>query len=182
MLYSLENKLRKISKLLLTLMILSFSISCSSDDDDAVNPKNLDSYHYYQNSKLELIQQEENNLDATIIEGEKLVFQYYFSTEGEPEIADDELEEFVLFEIDPASTDFELNSDSFSSHHAVIGQFCFCGKTGYFEISSGTIKGEKISDDTWLVHFDVTAIVPLNGAAEDFEIHINKSGKFTPAS
>jgi len=162
------------------LLILSiFLISCSKDDDD--NPGNLEEVNYivYPNSSL-VLNETENGTFIDVEAGNKLVFEYRYSTEGRPEIADDEFTEVVYFELEPNTENFSINEENFEVTKTFLGKFCFCGRTGYFQVTSGEINGEKIGDLQWNVSLDVEAFVEAENDIPEITFEAQAMGNFKP--
>ena len=161
------------------LMISFFLISCSTSDDDIQDNPEEANYIVYPNATLE-VNETENETFIEVIDGDMLVFEYRYSTEGAPEIADDELTEVVYFEIDKNTEDFSLNEANFEASTAYLGKFCFCGRTGFFEITSGEINGEKTGELQWRISLDVQAFIEAEDNIPEVTFEASASGNFRP--
>jgi len=160
-------------------IISIFLISCSkSDDDTPGNPEDAN-YIVYPNSSL-VINDTENGTFIEVESGNKLVFEYRYSTEGDPEIVDDEFTEVIYFELDGNTEDFSLNEENFSATKTYLGKFCFCGRTGYFPVTSGAISGEKTGDLQWRVSLDVEALIAAENEIPEIIFKATASGNFKP--
>ncbi|SDS45406.1 hypothetical protein [Gramella sp. MAR_2010_147] len=167
--------------IVLLLLISVFLISCSKSDDHPRNNPDDANYIVYPDSSL-VFTNTENGTFIEVQSGNKLVFEYRYSTEGRPEIADDEFTEVVYFELDPATENFTINQDSFESTQSYLGKFCFCGRTGYFPITSGEINGEKTGSLQWRVSLDVNALIEAENNIPEMTFEANASGTFKPTN
>ncbi|MDR5591542.1 hypothetical protein [Christiangramia sp. SM2212] len=159
--------------ILFCISLLTYSCSKSDDGDGNTDAD----FIVHRNSTLSII--ENNNAANVMVEnGENLVFEYRFSTEGEPQIADDEYTEIVYFELDANTEDFNLNSNDFEAANAYVGRFCFCGNTGFFPISNGEIIGEKVGSRDWKVSLAVEAIIEAQENSPEMSIEAEASGIF----
>ncbi|WP_026914715.1 hypothetical protein [Christiangramia portivictoriae] len=137
-----------ISKILL---LFSFAFICSCDTGDDSNYAEFD---YSDDSKIEAVETD-RGFDISITEGDMLVFEYIFETEGREEVADDEFAQRLYFEIPAGTQEFELDSESFATASAYLGRSCFCGITGNYPVNAGSISGRKISSNTFAVTIDI---------------------------
>lgn len=174
----MKGKINYMKKLAILILISLFLISCSSSDDDVENPENTD-YIVYQNASL-VINETENGTFMEVEDGDKLVFEYKYSTEGQPEIADDEFTEVVYFELDHNTGDFTLDESDFEATRTYLGRFCFCGNTGFFPVTSGIIEGEKTGDLRWNVTLDVEALIEAENDMPETSFEAKASGIFRP--
>jgi len=130
-------------------------IACDKDNVDDTY-----TYEYMENSELTISTLQNSYMKyATVSEGDKAVFKYHFIAADEEEIADDEYSEYIYFEIDSDLENFLIEDESLSLANTVLTKVCFCGFLYESEKDvspSGSISGEKISDNTWKVVFDVT--------------------------
>jgi len=167
------------NKLAFLFVISIFLISCSSSDDTPVNDPEDVNYIIYPNSSL-AVNTTENGTVIDVESGDKLVFEYRYTTDGVPEIADDEFTEVVYFEVDQNSKNFIINQENFGTTKTHLGKFCFCAKTGYFQVTSGEIKGEKIGDLQWDVSLDVKAFIEADDEFPELTFETTASGNFEP--
>ena len=111
---------------------------------------------FFQNSRLEITESDRIN-SVEIKPGDNLVFQYEYVKNDNPNIADDEYTERIIFEI-PANIDsFVISGEDLKKSNAVFGVFCFCLDHGYFWIDDGCIKGEKVDDKHWNIAINISA-------------------------
>ena len=138
-------------KLLLLILVLAYS--CTNN-----NPERF-VYAFSKNAGLEIIQNEGSYMQwGNIIEGSNLVFEYEFHAEDDENIADDEYSEYIRFEIDANSNEFQFEGAALSDIKLTLTQSCFCG---FFDEekdvpATGTISGTKISENRWAISIDVT--------------------------
>lgn len=163
------------------LVISIFLISCSKSDDNPGNNPDDANYIVYPNSSV-VVNNTENGTFIEVESGNKLVFEYRYSTEGRPEIADDELTEVLYFELEPNTENFSINEENFEVTSTFLGKFCFCGRTGYFQVTSGEINGEKIGDLQWKVSLDVDAFIAAENDTPEMTFQASASGTFKPAN
>lgn len=148
-------------KLLLTIGFISLLLSCSNDDSTKTplvlthgpSQPGTFSFNFYQNSELELVANEGTYQKwANRKEGNKLVFEYEFTADDEPMIADDEYSETIRFEVEKNTEQFTLKEANLTTSKATLTKYCFC----YFPIQpekdvqpTGEITGTKISENQW---------------------------------
>jgi hypothetical protein len=141
-------------------------LSCS---DDGINKEKY-RYEFFKNSALSINEMDGSYMKYGMISnGEKVVFKYTYVAEDNEQIADDEYAEFIHFEIDSNLNSFEIDGEDFSVAKTILTKSCFC----YFPDDEeknvnpvGAISGEKISNDTWRVNFDVTFYADENRSFE----------------
>ena len=175
----MNHNLDIMKNLAILLMISIFLISCSTSDDDIQENPEEANYIVYPNASLE-VNETENGTVIEVVDGDMFVFEYRYSTEGVPEIADDELTEVVYFEVDEDTQDFNLNEANFEASRAYLGKFCFCGRTGYFPITSGEINAEKTGDLQWRISLDVKALIEAENNIPEMTFEASASGNFRP--
>lgn len=145
----------KTFKIILVLISLIF-ISCSESDDKS----DLYAYRYFKNKKLNIVSNEGTHIKyGEIKEGNNLVFEYEYSTEGGINVIDDEYSEFIRFEISNNINEFNFTNEELTIAKIVLSKYCYC----VFENNSdkdflpkGIISGEKISETEWDISIDVT--------------------------
>ncbi|MEO6001327.1 MAG: hypothetical protein ABIN89_31030 [Chitinophagaceae bacterium] len=98
----------------------------------------------------------------SIKDGDKNVFNFTLQFKDCPEIADDEGARIILFEIPQNVQSFQLkDSAGFRKAKSLLNYACFCAPGGPVLIKSGSIEGEKKSNNTW--HIKASSITPLSG-------------------
>lgn len=117
-------------------------------------------YSTIKNAALNVDQQEYGTY-VNIVGGDNLVFSFQFDFHDEPMISDDELTEFVYFEIPPnqlaaANTSnfsaFELTAEDANTY---FGSICFCADGPFFKITEGSVYGQQVTNDLWTIDVDV---------------------------
>ena len=86
-----------------------------------------------------------------VSEGDQMVFQLINSTQGAPEIADDEVSIFLVFELDSTLESFSVDDDMLNALNVQYIAYCFCPDVEFTRPSSGCLQGEKQEDETWFV-------------------------------
>ncbi|MCB0518819.1 MAG: hypothetical protein H6577_19040 [Lewinellaceae bacterium] len=107
-------------------------------------------YRLHENSQLNYVLEEyfdQVNINA----GNKLVFETNLSTLGEANIADDEVTDFLYFEIDPSQESFAAEGDELDLLNVRFQQQCFCANVHFRKPASGCMQGQKIDDSHWKI-------------------------------
>lgn len=104
----------------------------------------------------------DRNASIDIRDGSNLVFHMSTYDDGFENIIDDEVAEQIYFEVDKTGSDQTSEVSSFnmdvSKQNAYYGRFCFCGVTGFFPITNGSISGERLNNNQWMVQVDIEVI------------------------
>lgn len=90
-----------------------------------------------------------------LVPGARQVVFYSHSIDPRREVADDESTNILLFEFDQDQPSFTLQDSALWHANCLYNQICFCGTRGYYRISKGMISGQKLSDNTWSIDFDI---------------------------
>lgn len=157
-------------------LLLLFLSSCSKSDD--VQTESDGEFIVHNNAEMK-INNTENGTYIEIIEGDNLVFEYHFSEKPDPEVADSGYNEYLIFELNKNTGDFDLNNEDFSSVNAHLRRSCFCPHTDYKPISEGSISGKKIGELEWKVKFDVETLIEED-TEFPYTIQLENSGLFRP--
>jgi hypothetical protein len=97
---------------------------------------------------------EQTNLSGII------TFEYNYTAAQQEGIADDELKEIIAFQIKPdKSGKFTLTNDDLKKANAYFYRGCFCADRGTHLITSGNIRGARMTRNTWYINMQVTADV-----------------------
>jgi hypothetical protein len=86
--------------------------------------------------------------------GNNLVFRYVHIGPDCKNIADEEYTEYLVFQISPNATSFEFRNSQLKDAFCFFNRLCFCAYNAS-GISSGTIKGTKVSTTKWNVEINV---------------------------
>lgn len=140
-------------KILLLLVIASYCLSCSNDDDG--NIPDIITYSFVEDAMIITNEVQGFSL-ASQGEGNNLVFEYRMEEGDDPDIADDEYVETILFEIPLDATSFQYTDEEILDTKMYFSQFCYCDPIGSIQISKGVLKGEKQNDNSWSIELDVT--------------------------
>ena len=98
-----------------------------------------------------------NPYEIGIGNGDKTVFYFSYSEDPLPMAIDDEFQEVIAFEIDSNMEEFLISGRDLNKSSALYGNLCFCAVAGYFPITSGCIKGERINENEWQVEIYIIA-------------------------
>lgn len=131
------------SRIIVLILCLSL-LGCSQNQTD------LYFYKYFKNSTIDL-PTTDNSYTASIISGDKLVFEYTYDLEADPEIPDSQFKETIIFEIDPTLNEFAYSNQELVDSNTYYRQLCFCPTDDSILITNGTISGRKLSERTWEV-------------------------------
>lgn len=101
-----------------------------------------------------------------ILEGNKLVFEYIFVKDDDPQIADDEFSETMVFETDPGITEVTFKDGDILKQNAVYTYSCYCVPVNGLDTTEGTIHVKKKSAGSYQVEADVKF---LFNAPENFQ-------------
>ena len=152
----------KSNTIIFLFLIIGALSSCTleNDNDDDMSQRNEESfiYQYHLNSQIKEEINDSGHSNATIVSGDKIVFEYQFVFGDLVYIADDEFTESILFEVDPDLNEFRIETEELNNSNAIYGLFCYCMYYGYYDISSGVIEGVKLEDGNWEVSMDVTIV------------------------
>ena len=135
----------------IVVIILVCLISCNEDEDTNSDTGDRSEYRFFQDSSISI-----GEFDfALIANGTNLVFEYYFIADDEPNIADDEYSERIIFEIPPNLNEFSFSASELSNANTFFDKYCFCVIEGSIPIEVGSISGIKIDDTTWEITIDI---------------------------
>ncbi len=85
-----------------------------------------------------------------VVSGDKTVFQMIRSTDGSPDIEDDEFTEILVFQLDSSQESFSEEASELTLR-VHFKQVCFCPSVVFNPIFDGCLQGEKQADGTWFV-------------------------------
>jgi len=161
-------------KYFFTLLMVAFSFaSCSNDeatsDDDPFVQQEYTDLKIYGNSKI-VVPVNSAFFVTTIDSGNKLVFEYSYLVESDPEFQDSGYYESIVFEIEPGVSEFSVEDGELRFVNAYYRQVCFCLNTESIEIVNGKISGTKINATDWSVIIDVDFLLMEGQDLESKEI------------
>lgn len=107
-------------------------------------------------SKIEPLQVSPDELFADIVAGDKIVFRRTYNSRDDKNIADDELTEILLFQVDEDIDSFYWKDEELEDAGVLFGRLCYCYPHGYAPVNSGTLKGTRISPGVWKITADLT--------------------------
>ena len=146
--------------------------SCDVSDSDGFS----DTYSYQLQKKGAIITDSTSRpagedstisvLNFSVKSGDNNVFIYKHNQNPPEGVMDGGYSETLAFQI-PANTDqFELSDSTFGDATTLYRRSCFCPYSGVaFEVTSGTISGQKISSQHWVIDTDIM-VETLNGTYE----------------
>jgi len=164
---------------ILYFLILIVVISCKKDEpinyngdnciDNNADYKPIDIFNdnfndydlkFLNNSRLSITQNED--LIATILPGDKVVFQYkYYYQDTMP---DSFRHEEIKFEIDSNIDNFIISDNNLKKASAIFFTSCFCEIIGNYWINDGCIKGEKLSNTAWQIDINIVVTTEYNSS------------------
>lgn len=86
-----------------------------------------------------------------VADGNKQVFKMAYHTLGSPNIADDELYNTLLLELDESQTSFSVEDAALGDLNVRFRQVCFCPSVNFEPVLSGCLQGEEQEDGTWVI-------------------------------
>ncbi len=132
-----------------SILLCMLVFSCSkSDDEDQDTTK---SYSYTENARLKIPDAETDFFVVTVDQGTNLVFNYQLVKEADPNLADSGYSESILFEVDAAVNEFSYSDEDLQQLNMYYRQICFCVNVESMVVTSGTIQGKRINQDTWQI-------------------------------
>ena len=149
---------------LATLLAIGLGLSACDPDvgPEAERCENGDcQYQYFDDRRLEpYYEVGDNNEEVvnglTIRSGTLRVFEMQYMFDDEPNISDDELTEYLRFEVPMDLDSFLLSTDTeLADAQAYWLRSCFCAGPLAHSVS-GSIEGSRIDEDTFEVTVDLT--------------------------
>lgn len=101
--------------------------------------------------------------------GDKNVFQMHNSTQGHEAIADDELVNILVFELDESQNSFSVEDKDLAEMQVHYITICFCLDVEFKPVTSGCLQGEKQADGTWWVAGNLNATSTVGDVEVKFE-------------
>lgn len=144
------------TRFIISVFFVFLLVGCNSDDSDE------EFFTFKTNSQIVLTEFGEGQYFANVEQGENLVFIYRFVADDDPDIADDEYSERVIFEIDKESTSFNFSGEDLDQTNMYFNNFCFCPDIGSIQILEGTAEGLKLNNGKWRISLDVSFEINQN--------------------
>ena len=120
-----------------------------SNDTDIITNNCLDnwtcSFQISPQSKVDIEEYEGKTI------GNKNVFQMINSTEGSPMIADDELTNILVLELEESQNSFTVEGAEMENMDVHFRRICYCIDSEFKAVTTGCIQGEKQTDGTWFI-------------------------------
>lgn len=135
-------------------LLISFIIlfGCEEEIQPEEIISSVEHAHVFQHSKIDTIYNAQGLTLAASNRGDLLVFSYFFSQEHQANVADDEYEQQLFFEISPTDTIIDITNNLFQKIKLQFKDRCFGNCTGEFiPIHDGTLSLEKIDEKTWFM-------------------------------
>jgi len=98
----------------------------------------------------------ESNTESYVRPGSKLVFSLASSTQGAPNIADDEITEVLYFELEPGMESFSAEAGQMDLLNLRFQRHCYCYDTDLKKPTGGCMQGQRIDDSHWKVQGNLT--------------------------
>ncbi|HLR31053.1 MAG TPA: hypothetical protein VK074_01095 [Fodinibius sp.] len=152
--------------LLASLMLLLFT-SCNITDSD--QPRDSYSYALHKQAAIAVdTTQRPAGEDSTttvtsfsIAPGNNKVFAYKHNVNPPEGLADAGLTETLVFQIPSQIDSFEWSGQNLQEHSVWYKRSCFCPLSGAaFEVTKGSIRGDKLSAVHWIVRANITVESP----------------------
>src|SRR5699024_6030982 len=152
---------------LLAYSMLLLLTSCNISDSDQTR----DSYFYALHKQAaiavdttqRLVGEDSSTTITTFstIPGNNKVFAYKHNVNPPEGLVDAGLTETLVFQIPSQIDRFEWSEQKLQDHSAWYKRSCFCPLSGAaFKLTSGTIRGEKLSAAHWIIRADITIESP----------------------
>ena len=156
----------------LLIFILSFMLlyGCSNENDDLT--VEIETFLLRLETQIVLPSPGSGN-SISFSEGDKIVFHYILQRPQNPNIADDEVSENIVFQIDSNLTEFNYSNQDLIPLMTHYFESCFCLPESV-EIISGNVSGQKINETKWDLTLD------LNINFQGSTITKNIIGRFSP--
>lgn len=146
--------MKKLTIILLFLTSILLTSCDNKEDENVCDPETTIS-NWVTNKKIVVefdTTYQRNNY--TIVDGNKLLFDYNHSGAQCDYISDDEWGERLVFQID-TNTNFEFKDDEILSTNCFYQQYGAWVNHNQYQIKNGIIKGEKISANKWQITVNI---------------------------
>ena len=126
------------------------AFDCLNANENSVSTNNC-----FDNWTCEFLIRNESKIEINnnqfISSGDKTVFELHNFTQGDLNVADDELGERLIFEIDSEKTSFMALDSELEDLVMNFRRECFCEERDFKKVSSGCIQGEMQQNGEWRV-------------------------------
>lgn len=95
---------------------------------------------------------------AEVIPGYAQTFYINRTFRDNPNIADDEFTEKLLFEIPTSLSKFQIQNEEFKQAKMVYATLAYSRDGGYYPVKSGCMEGFKLENGSWKVQGEITII------------------------
>jgi len=136
----------------IALFVILLSLSCEKENTSGCTD-DFYAYEILPASKIDTIRNQ-GGLFYQINPGNNLVFRYTHAGPDCINMADEEYTEYLVFQVPSGATSFEFRDEQLKVAFSYFRRVCFCGMSSPV-ISSGVIKGTKISATKWNVEINV---------------------------
>lgn len=127
-----------------------------------------------QNKTLNIINDRSPTLYPEIVNGENIILTFEYKRHEIPDTADGHYIEQLLLELDPNNLEAILSGNTLQNVKLLFARFCYCkGQTGYYKITNGTLKIEKLNKNRYYISLDFSQdSVPqiIDSIGEIFEL------------
>lgn len=110
-----------------------------------------------------------------ILQGDKLVFEYIFVREDNPNIADDEFTETMVFETNTNISERTFKDEEILNQKAIYRYLCYCGPVGKVKETKGSLSVSRLSNESFQVVADIEFIFE---PAENFTNPVSRKVDF----
>jgi hypothetical protein len=136
----------------LSLLILTSFSSCTSDksENDCYPEAVISNWTNEKEILVDFDTEFERN-NYSVVNGNKLVFEYNHTGAQCDHIIDDEWGERLIFQVENNNADFEFVDDEILLTNCFYQQYGAWVNHNQYQIKNGTVKGEKISENEWKI-------------------------------
>ncbi|HMC02351.1 MAG TPA: hypothetical protein VKN14_15030 [Flavobacteriaceae bacterium] len=160
--------------ILLSLMLLTCFASCDSgENENDCQPETVASNWNIEKEIIVEFDTEFERNNYSVVNGNKLLFEYNHTGAQCDHIIDDEWGEKLIFQVENNNADFEFVDDEILLTNCFYQQYGAWVNHNQYQVKNGTIKGEKISENKWeiIVNIETT---PLFENEQSKNIHFTQ--------
>ncbi|MFN8205920.1 MAG: hypothetical protein U0T82_00730 [Bacteroidales bacterium] len=130
--------------------------TCNWSDTSRIGLSTDTLFNYYSGTSVDTVVRYHYNLTG----GDKLVFEYCYTSEDCKNILDENWSEKLVFELDKSLSEFECSDSALADLQCVYQQYGFLFPRGADRVLKGTISGNKTSPKVWKITAAVEIIYP----------------------